>query len=109
MWPCLIDLGDRDRHEDCHFHRQSMISSFIRSTLQLAAAMLFFGSIPAFAQDRAAASPPAQDDPVTAPRPPQIDLNLINLPTTMSIARHHSYFRLTHRFASDLRRGDLGD
>ena len=41
--------------------------------------------------------------------PPQIDLNLINLPTTMSIARHRSYFRLTHRFASDLRRGDFGD
>jgi hypothetical protein len=54
-------------------------------------------------------STPAQDVPVAAPRPPQIDLNLINLPTTMSIARHHSYFRLTHRFTSDLRAGDIGD
>jgi uncharacterized beta barrel domain-containing protein DUF5777 len=96
--------------------RQSMISSSIRSTLRLAAAMLFFISTPAFAQDPAAPAPapapdpaPAQDVPVAAPRPAQIDLNLINLPTTMSIARHHSYFRLTHRFASDLRRGDFGD
>ena len=38
----------------------------------------------------------------------QIDLNLINLPTTMSIARHKGYFRLTHRFARDLRRGSFG-
>ena len=41
--------------------------------------------------------------------PAQIDLNLINLPTTLSIESHHSYFRLTHRFARDLRRGDFGD
>jgi hypothetical protein len=53
----------------------------------------------------------AQPDPLTArpPLPAQIDLNLINLPTTQSIARHRSYFRLTHRFARDLRRGDLGE
>jgi hypothetical protein len=84
-----------------------MISSSIGSTLRLAAALLVFGSLPAFAQDPAPA--PAQDIPVATPRPVQIDLNLINLPTTMSIARHHSYFRLTHRFASDLRRGSFGD
>jgi hypothetical protein len=91
-----------------------MISSSMRSTLQLAAVMLFFVSASAFAQDPAAPAPappdaaPAQDVPVATARPAQIDLNLINLPTTMSIARHHSYFRLTHRFASDLRRGDFG-
>ena len=45
---------------------------------------------------------------MAAPLPAQIDLNLINLPTTMSIARHKGYFRLTHRFASDLRRGSFG-
>src|SRR3954470_2367694 len=84
-----------------------MIRSSIRSTLQLAAAMLLFGSVPTFAQDPAPT--PTADVPVAAPRPVQIDLNLINLPTTMSIARHHSYFRLTHRFASDLRRGSFGD
>jgi len=44
----------------------------------------------------------------SGPLPTQIELNLINLPTTQSIAEHKSYFRLTHRFARDLRRGSLG-
>ena len=44
----------------------------------------------------------------TRPAPRDVELNLINLPTTASIERHHSYFRLTHRFARDLRRGSLG-
>jgi hypothetical protein len=59
----------------------------------------------------ASAQTPAAPDPVTAAAalPPQIDLNLINLPTTMSITRHRGYFRLTHRFARDLRRGDFGE
>ena len=33
---------------------------------------------------------------------------VINVPTTMSLQAHHSYFRLTHRFARDLRRGSFG-
>ena len=41
-------------------------------------------------------------------RSPEIELNLVNLPTTLSLRRHRSYFRLTHRFARDLRRGDFG-
>ena len=47
----------------------------------------------------------AQDSP---PPPPAAELNLINLPTTTSLNKHQSYFRLTHRFARDLRRGDFG-
>jgi hypothetical protein len=55
-----------------------------------------------------AQTPP--DPPVpTSTIPLQTDLNLINIPTTRSIPRHHSYFRLTHRFARDLRRGDFGE
>jgi hypothetical protein len=42
-------------------------------------------------------------------KPPETELNLVNLPTTLSVARHRSYFRLTHRFARDLRRGDFTD
>ena len=53
----------------------------------------------------AAATPP---DPAPEPPPPAAELNLINLPTTTSLNRHQSYFRLTHRFARDLRRGDFG-
>src|SRR5262249_6816942 len=47
--------------------------------------------------------------PAPTGNPPEIELNLINLPTTLSIKKHHSYFRLTHRFARDLLRGDFED
>jgi hypothetical protein len=48
-------------------------------------------------------------DTATPPAPPaEVELNIINLPTTQSLPRHGSYFRLTHRFARDLRRGDFG-
>jgi hypothetical protein len=58
----------------------------------------------------ASAQTPPPQEPLTArtPAPAEIDLNVINLPTTLSIRRHHSYFRLTHRFARDLRRGTIG-
>ncbi|MEP6918888.1 MAG: DUF5777 family beta-barrel protein [Acidobacteriota bacterium] len=57
-----------------------------------------------------AQTPPAAPDPIptAAPLPTEIDLNLINLPTTMSLGSHKGYFRLTHRFARDLRRGSVG-
>lgn len=48
------------------------------------------------------------DSPVLA-APAEIDLYLINLPTTLSLKPHKGYFRLTHRFARDLRRGTFGD
>jgi hypothetical protein len=48
-------------------------------------------------------------DPAAAPQPPrETDLTVVNVPTTYSLRRHQSYFRLTHRFARDLRRGDFG-
>jgi len=39
----------------------------------------------------------------------ELDQSIVTLSTTMPLLRHHSYFRLTHRFARDLRRGDFGD
>ena len=74
------------------------------SSLPLAVVAFLLGALPAFAQTQTPAPDPV---PVAAPLPAQIDLNLINLPTTMSIARHKGCFRLTHRFASDLRRGSF--
>jgi hypothetical protein len=74
------------------------------SVLPRVVAAFLLGALPAFAQTQTPASDPV---PVAAPLPAQIDLNLINLPTTQSIARHRSYFRLTHRFASELRRGSF--
>jgi hypothetical protein len=44
-----------------------------------------------------------------APPEPQIELNLVNLPTTLSVRRHRSYTRITHRFSRDLGLGDFGD
>jgi Membrane bound beta barrel domain (DUF5777) len=57
----------------------------------------------------AAAQTPDAPRATPPPLPPEIELNLINLPTTRSLKRHQSYFRLTHRFARDLGRGDFGD
>src|SRR5580765_7899213 len=86
-----------------------MIRPSARLPRFLALAALLLSATPVFAQDPTPAPAPTPDVPAAAPLPPQIDLNLINLPTTMSIARHRSYFRLTHRFAGDLRRGDFGE
>ncbi len=74
----------------------------------LTVALLMFAA-PAFAQTPTP-DPQAAGDQVSAatPLPAQIELNLINLPTTQSIAAHKGYFRLTHRFARDLRRGSFG-
>jgi uncharacterized beta barrel domain-containing protein DUF5777 len=51
----------------------------------------------------------AQDPSPTPSADPQIELNLVNLPTTRSLASHKSYARFTHRFARDLGIGDFGD
>jgi len=59
----------------------------------------------------AAAQQPADPQP---PAPPpaaptvELDQMVVNLPTTLSLKRHKSYFRITHRFARDLRRGSFG-
>jgi hypothetical protein len=71
--------------------------------LPIIAAACLMTTTAAFAQA------PQDSIPTAAPLPAQVELNLINLPTTQPLARHHSYFRLTHRFARDLRRGDLGE
>jgi len=43
----------------------------------------------------------------TSVPPAQIDETVINLPTTLSLKKHGSYFRVTHRFARDLGRGSF--
>jgi hypothetical protein len=52
----------------------------------------------------------AQEAPPAPPpgRGPEVELNTVNMPTTQSLNRHQSYFRITHRFLRDLRRGDFG-
>lgn len=77
------------------------------SCLAVATAVLAVALAHARSARAQGAAPP--DVPAASPTAVQIELNLIDLPTTLSIKRHHSYFRLTHRFARDLRRGDLGE
>src|SRR5687767_12941808 len=74
----------------------------VARTLTLAVAVSAGGASAA-----AQAHSPDPATPAVAP-PAQTELNVINLPTTRSLERHRSYFRLTHRFARDLRRGDFG-
>jgi Membrane bound beta barrel domain (DUF5777) len=55
------------------------------------------------------APPPAEQAPdASAPKPIELDETVVSVPTTLPLKRHHSYFRLTHRFTRDLRRGDFG-
>ncbi len=58
----------------------------------------------------AAAQTPATPEP--SPSSPlstaELDQTVVNVQTTMPLKRHRSYFKITHRFARDLRRGSFG-
>jgi len=86
-----------------------MTLSLLRA-LSLSALVVAAFAPRAQAQDAQAQVARAQDAPAPTPAAAsdEIELNLINLPTTLPLKRHQSYFRLTHRFARDLRRGDFG-
>ena len=53
-------------------------------------------------------APDRQPTADSTPKSPELDQTVINVPTTLALKRHHSYFRLTHRFTGDLGSGDLG-
>jgi len=53
------------------------------------------------------ASPAAPVPPVPVPTV-ELDQAVVNVQTTMPLKRHKSYFKITHRFARDLRRGTFG-
>src|SRR5215213_5758615 len=60
-------------------------------------------------QPQTPAAAPASDGPAASGSPTlELDQMVVNLPTTMPLRRHKSYFRITHRFARDLRRGTFG-
>ncbi len=71
--------------------------------LRAVAVALLISALPAKAGAQEAPPPPPSE-----PGKPEVELNTINLPTTLSLKRHQSYFRITHRFSRDLRRGDFG-
>ena len=65
----------------------------------------FLFSSHALAQALPASVPPTPTAPVQTV---ELDQTVVNVPTTMPLKRHKSYFKITHRFARDLRRGSLG-
>ena len=75
------------------------MSMSVRPVCIILAFITLIPSASAIAQEPTAPSP--------APRT-EAELNTVNLPTTQSLGRHQSYFRITHRFSRDLRRGDFG-
>ena len=79
------------------------------SSLAIVFAAALSVASPCWAQEQQPPPPPSADQAAGPSSSPEIELNLVNLPTTLSLRRHRSYFRLTHRFARDLRRGDFGD
>jgi hypothetical protein len=89
--------------------RQMLPRSF---TVPVALCAAFFICSNAFAQEAPAPQPQAPADAAgsAAPVAPTVELDqmLVNLPTTMPMKRHKGYFRITHRFARDLRRGSFG-
>jgi hypothetical protein len=54
------------------------------------------------------ASPGQPPDSTSSAASTELDQTVVNVPTTLPLRRHHSYFRLTHRFARDLTRGTFG-
>jgi hypothetical protein len=81
-----------------------------RRLVPLLLAGAFFLVCPsAFAQGNASAPSPADTAAAPVARAAELDQSLVNLPTTMPLKAHKSYFHLTHRFARDLGQGDFGD
>lgn len=82
-----------------------MLTSVAPRTIAAALLCLAFTAADAGAQGGDATGSP---QPAPEPGKAEVELNLTNLPTTQSLGRHQSYFRITHRFLRDLRRGDFG-
>jgi hypothetical protein len=85
--------------------------SVCRLTVLIFFCATFFICSTASAQQPADDQPPAPPSAATAATTPSIEIDqmVVNLPTTLSLKRHKSYFRITHRFARDLRQGSFGE
>ncbi len=101
-------MTDRSKARRLPVNPRPMIRRPLRA-LGAAAIFLAVAVPPCSAQQPQDPAPAVQDPGTTPPVPqPEIELNITNLPTTRSLKRHQSYFRLTHRFARDLRQGSFG-
>jgi hypothetical protein len=102
--------GDMQGHADCEW--PGVMPGRLVSALLFAAAFLSISTGaaagqagPPAATPETAVQPAATPQPSPAPPSVELDQMVINSPTTMPLRRHKSYFRITHRFARDLRRG----
>jgi hypothetical protein len=90
-----------------------MLRPFSLPSRLLSAACLMAAIVvsPAAASAQAPAAPqtPAAPPTPAAPTRHEAEQNLVNLPTTQPMRRFSSHFRITHRFARDLRRGSFGE
>jgi hypothetical protein len=79
------------------------------STALLVAAACFVCPPISGTQDPPPATQSRPEAPAPSPRPSiEIDQTVVNVQTTMPLKRHRGYFKITHRFARDLRRGSFG-
>ena len=74
---------------------------------RLLASCLLAGSLCTATPILAQTPDPSAPVPPVAPPRSETEQNLVNLPTTQPMRRFGSHFRITHRFARDLRRGGL--
>src|SRR5262245_37965674 len=102
----VISTGHAACLPESHLMRSSTPLRYLGAYVALFAGFLFVAPPLARAQAPADQKPASTSNGFEAA---QVDLNLIDLPTTASLKKHQSYFRLTLRFARDLRRGDVGD
>jgi hypothetical protein len=86
-----------------------------RSRLVAMCALVYLAAVaPAIAQsvpeatEAGAVTPVVDEDDDAVLRPAEPDFVVVNLPTTLRLPRFRSNFRITHRFAGNLRNGTLG-
>lgn len=79
-----------------------------RASLLLAVAATVLVCSTAAAQTPTPTAPPDPSPRVPVPTV-ELDQTVVNVQTTMPLPRHKSYFKITHRFSRDLRRGSVGD
>jgi hypothetical protein len=81
--------------------------------VRLASLLLAAAASVIFCSGAAAQTSPAPPAPAPEPPPPvqtvELDQTVVNVQTTMPLKRHKGYFKITHRFARDLRRRSFSD
>ena len=89
------------------FRQRSRLAAMCACVYLAAAAPAIAQSVPD-ATEAGAVTPVVHEDDDAVLRPAEPDFVVVNLPTTLRLPRFRSNFRITHRFAGNLRNGTLG-